>query len=190
LHSLTLRQPPVSFSLCGTFRTHGIPDYRTYFKEVYFTGTHEDAIYDVLNRKADIGAAKSTILNRLARTDERIGRDLKFLSRSPDVPETALVLRKDLNPEVKKNMRTTLLAMHNDPVRTQVLKQFGAARFVAVSDKDYEPVREYARYMGLNLERYPYRDAKKGSRNQQEGQAAAVTVDRLCPTTAHIDLHL
>ncbi len=39
-------------------KRHGIRDYRTYLKEVYFAGTHEDVIYDVLNKKADIGAAK------------------------------------------------------------------------------------------------------------------------------------
>ena len=36
------------------FKENGITDYTTYFKETYFSGTHEDSINDVLNRKADI----------------------------------------------------------------------------------------------------------------------------------------
>ena len=47
------------------FKKHGIGNYRSYFKETYFAGTHEDAIYDVLNKKTDIGAAKNTVFERL-----------------------------------------------------------------------------------------------------------------------------
>ena len=43
------------------FKENGIKDYKTYLKETYFTGTHDDAIYDVLDKRADIGAAKNTI---------------------------------------------------------------------------------------------------------------------------------
>ncbi|MEK6527513.1 MAG: phosphate/phosphite/phosphonate ABC transporter substrate-binding protein, partial [Nitrospirota bacterium] len=34
------------------FKKNGIRNYKAYLKETYFTGTHDDAIYDVLNRKA------------------------------------------------------------------------------------------------------------------------------------------
>ena len=46
---------------------HGITEpLSTFLEESYFTGTHEDAILDVLNGKADIGAAKDTVFYRLA----------------------------------------------------------------------------------------------------------------------------
>ena len=51
------------------FKKQGIKDYKAYFKEIYFSGTHEDAIQDVLNKKADIGAAKNTVFERLAQSD-------------------------------------------------------------------------------------------------------------------------
>ena len=69
------------------FKEHGIDNYRTYFKETYFTGTHQDAIYDVLNKKADIGAAKNTVYRRLADADRRITKELVILKRFLDVPE-------------------------------------------------------------------------------------------------------
>ncbi len=71
------------------FKKYGIKDYKVYLKERYFTGTHEHAIYDVLNKKADIGAAKNTVFQRLADTDSRITDELVILRRSPDVPEMA-----------------------------------------------------------------------------------------------------
>ena len=75
------------------FKKYGIGDYKTYLKEVYFAGTHEGAIDDVLNKKADIGAAKNTVFDRLAVADERIKNELLVLDQSPEVPENGLAVR-------------------------------------------------------------------------------------------------
>ena len=140
------------------FKKHGIKDYRAYFKETYFAGTHEDAILDVLDKKADIGAAKNTVYERLAKTDVRIIDELIILDTSPDVPENGLALRKDLDDSIKKRLRAVLLTMHNDPLGRSVLTKFGAQKFISTTDKDYEPVLKYAREIGLDLATYDYRN--------------------------------
>jgi len=139
------------------FKQHKV-NYRTYLKESYYTGTHEDAIYDVLNRKADIGVAKNTVYERLADSDARIKNELVVLERSPDVPENGLAIRKDLADEVKKNLTEVLLNMHNDPEGRALLEVFGARKFIATSDADYQPVYRYAREIGLDLAAYDYRN--------------------------------
>ncbi len=140
------------------FRGHGIENYRTYLKEAYFTGTHEDAIYDVLNKKAEIGAAKSTVFDRLAASDKRIGTELKVLARSPDVPETTLALRKDIDPSLRLSLLEALLNMHQDPAGQIVLKNFGARRFIQTVDKEYDVVRSYGAKIGLKLEEFDFAD--------------------------------
>ncbi len=137
-------------------RSHGIKDYEGYFGETYFAGTHEDAIYDVLNGKADIGAAKNTVFWRLAGTDQRIRRELKILTRSPDMPEGTLAVRKDLDPRVSAAIRDSLLQMHNDPEGRTILKDFGALRFVRTTDADFEPVVGYLRQIGSSPKHYRY----------------------------------
>jgi phosphonate transport system substrate-binding protein len=139
------------------FKQHKV-DYRSYLKEVYFTGTHEDAIYDVLNRKADIGAAKNTVYERLAETDARIKDELVILERSPDVPENAFAVRNDLDEAVKQKLAEVLLNMHTDPEGRAVLEAFGERKFIATSDADYQPIYRYAREIGLNLATYDYRN--------------------------------
>jgi len=134
-------------------RTHGIRDYKAFLGETYFTGTHEDAIYDVLNRKADIGAAKSTIYHRLEQEDGRIERELKILSRSPDVPDFSLAVRRDLDPLVRTAVTRALLKMDADPEGKEVLKSLGARRFIPTTDKEYEPVRAYERQLGFSAEK-------------------------------------
>ncbi len=140
------------------FRDNRIADYKTYFREAYFAGTHEDAIYDVLNRKADIGAAKNTVYQRLANADGRITRDLLILARSPEVPENGLAVRGDIEEAIKVALKTALIEMHKDAAGKQVLDAFGARRFIPTTDSDYQPVFDYARAAEIDLVRYDYRN--------------------------------
>ena len=140
------------------FKKHGIKNYRTYFKETYFAGTHEGVIQDVLDGKADIGAAKNTVYRRMADRDGRVIRELAVLDRSPEVPENGLAVRGDLEESIKKKIREALLTMHLDPRGAEVLKKFGAQRFIETHDHDYLPVRQYARKADLNLATYDYRN--------------------------------
>jgi phosphonate transport system substrate-binding protein len=138
------------------FHHHGISDYKGYMKETYFTGTHEDAIYDVLNGKADIGAAKSTVFERLAKADPRIMKELVVLERSPDVPENALALRKDIDASVRDLLKDALLTMNLDPDGKKVLERFGALKFIETTNKEYDVVRKYAEDIHLDLATYDY----------------------------------
>jgi phosphonate transport system substrate-binding protein len=138
------------------FRKNGIGDYKTYFSETYFTGTHEGAIDDVLSGKADIGAAKNTVFERLAGQDPRIRDLLAVLATSPEVPENGFAVRKDLDGSVRSQLKEALLAMHDDPEGRNVLKDFGAARFIETANRDYAPVYRYAREIRLDFRTYDY----------------------------------
>lgn len=137
------------------FKEHG-KNYRTFLKESYFAGTHEDAILDVLNRKADVGAAKNTVFEKLGTSDDRIYRELVILERSPDVPENGLAVRKGLDDSLKEKLKRTLLTLDEDPEGMAVMKGFGARRFIETNNNDYRSVYRYAQEIGLNLATYDY----------------------------------
>jgi phosphonate transport system substrate-binding protein len=138
------------------FKTQGVNDPSTWLKETYFAGTHEGVIQDVLERKADIGAAKNTIFWLLASSDPRISEELSILTRSPDVPENALCVRADLDESLKNDLRIALLSMDQDEAGKEILHSFGAARFIDTTEADYNAVFEYAETIGLDLENYDY----------------------------------
>ena len=140
------------------FHKNGISNYKGYLKETYFAGTHEDAIYDVLNRKADIGAAKNTVFQRLAKADPRIMKELVVLERSPDVPENALALRKDIDASVRDRLKDALLKMNLDPDGKKVLEQFGAQRFIETRNEEYDIIVKYAGDAHLDLSTYDYKN--------------------------------
>lgn len=138
------------------FQEVGIGDYRTWFAETYFTGTHEDVIYDVLARRADIGAAKNTIFYKLAKNDPRILEQLHILTRSPDVPSNTLAVKSDLDNSLKLRLQNILLQMDQDKQGKAILHDFGAKKFIATTPKDYEPVFIYADEVKLNIRKYTY----------------------------------
>ncbi len=140
------------------FKESGVDDYKKFFKETYFAGTHEDAINDVLDKKADIGAAKNTIFDHVAQTDSRIKNELLVLRKSPEVPENGLALKKDIDPALKNALKEALLMMHSDPEGREVLKKFGASRFIETTNKDYCPVYKYLRDNQVDLRLCDYRD--------------------------------
>jgi phosphonate transport system substrate-binding protein len=138
------------------FRAHGITDYTSYFKETYYTGTHDDAIYDVLNGRADVGAAKNTVFYRVADSDPRILTELEIITKSPEVPENGLALKKDVDPELRSRLKSALLTMHENREGADVLTQFRSRKFIETSDADYEGVYDMVKFINLDLATYDY----------------------------------
>ena len=140
------------------FKQNGIDDYQKFLGETYFAGTHEAAIYDLLNKEADICAAKNTIFDRLAVRDQRLTTELLVLARSPDVPENGLAIRKNLDGTIKNELKKTLLGMDRDPEGIEILRKFGARKFIETTNDDYASVYKYVKQIGLNLYTYNYRN--------------------------------
>ena len=136
------------------FKFHNIDDPHEFLGECYLAGTHEDAIYDVLNGKADLGAAKNTVFERLAKTDQRLIDELEILHVSSPFPANGLMLGKHIDPSLRNTIHTVLIRMDQDAEGRRVLQEFGANRFIETSEKDYTVVYEYAENIGLDLETY------------------------------------
>jgi ABC-type phosphate/phosphonate transport system substrate-binding protein len=85
-------------------------------------------------------------------------KELVILTRSPDVPENALALRKDIDASVQDLLKKSLLAMHLDPDGKQVLERFGALKFIETTNKEYDVVLKYAEDIHLNLATYDYKN--------------------------------
>jgi phosphonate transport system substrate-binding protein len=138
------------------FKEHGVRDVNTYFREAYFAGSHDAAIYAVLDKKADVGCAKHSMWDRVARADPRVKKELLILAESPKVPSNGLGVRSDLSRALKKQLRDVLIGMDKDPEGKEVLKKFEAIQFIPTSREDYNIVVEYARKAGIDLKTYEY----------------------------------
>ncbi len=128
----------------------------SFLRECYFTGTHEDAIRDVLDGRADIGAAKNTVYYRLAEQDRRILDELQILAESPRVPANSLGVGKNISESLRLRLKKILLEMYDDTEGRTILENFGARRFVETTRSDYDPVFQYAEHVGIDMSTYDY----------------------------------
>jgi len=138
------------------FRENGVKEVKGYLGDFYFTGSHDSSIMAVLNKEADIGAAKNTIYEEILREDKRARQELIILAESPKVPENGLAVRNDLKPDIKKGIKETLLNMDRDEEGKRVLSRFGAQRFIETTERDYEPVFRVVDRAGIDIKTYDY----------------------------------
>ena len=138
------------------FKLQGVKDINTYFSDHFFAGSHDAAIDAVLNNKADIGAAKNTIYERMRGLHPRVDKELVILASSPRVPSNGLCVRNNLPEKHKEQLKNLLLNLHQDEKGVNVLLKFGAKYFVATSKEDYQPVINLAAEAGIDLKKYGY----------------------------------
>ncbi len=137
-------------------REKGVRAPERFFGEAYFTGSHDAAIRAVLDRKADVGAAKHSMYDRVRAEDPRVDRELLVLAESPPVPSNGLCVRATLPAELQAKLRGALLGLASDPMGVAVLMQLGALRFTETTAADYQPVLDLAAQAGIDLKGYQY----------------------------------
>ncbi len=125
-------------------KQHGVSNINTFFSRYYFTGSHASTIYAVLDGRADIGAAKSTVYNRLVKSDPSIGQELDIMAESLKVPEFTLCIRSEIDQDLRKSLAELLLHMNETPEAQKVLKQFGAQRFIKSNKDDFSIIERMA----------------------------------------------
>jgi phosphonate transport system substrate-binding protein len=131
-------------------RERGVASPARFFGEAWFAGSHDAAIHAVLERRADVGAAKDGVYDGLRARDPRIDRDLLILASSPAVPSSGLCVREGLDPRLREALRAALLGLEGDPEGAAALRGIGALRFVETRAEDYAPALALARKAGVD----------------------------------------
>lgn len=138
-------------------RENGFSDLNSFFREYYFTGSHDAAVHAVIDNRADAGIAKGKIFNRLIEKDPLIWNELIVLNKSPEFPDTTLCLKKGLPEDTKKRIKDALLNMDKDREGAEVLRRFGAIKFIAADKKDFTEFFDIVRKAGIDIRNYKYR---------------------------------
>lgn len=122
----------------------GIEDISKFYKRYFFSGSHASAVFAVLDGRADIGSAKSTVYDDLAKKDPSIKQELRILAKSIEVPETTLCVRSEIPRDLRERLTDALLQMNKSPEGLKALEQFNAKRFVKTEKSDFAKIEEMA----------------------------------------------
>ena len=119
------------------------------FKQVMYSGGHDATIVAVGSGKVDAGAVADRIYERGCAKGLADCNKLKVIWTSPAIPNDPLLYRKALSEDLKKKIREAFYSVKN--------LGFGemgtVARFDPATDKDYDPLREIASALKLDLKK-------------------------------------
>ncbi len=105
---------------------------------ITWVGTHDDVVNEVVSGRTDVGAVKNLRMNAILRLHPEW--KIRRLARGREVPNNALLLRKDVAESLTPGLSEALLKMDSDLDGRAVLKTFGAKRFVPCQAKEYTAV--------------------------------------------------
>jgi phosphonate transport system substrate-binding protein len=125
-------------------KQHGVNNINAFFSRSYFTGSHASTVYAVLDGRADIGAAKSTVYKKLVKSDPSIGQELEIIAESLKVPEFTLCIKSEIDQNLRDRLSDLLLHMNKTPDGQKVLKQFQAQRFNKSKKDDFTIIERMA----------------------------------------------
>lgn len=119
-----------------------------FFGKTSFAGGHDASEYAVKNRQVDGGADDDITYKRMVDKGMITAQSNRILFMSPPLPNSPIACRGDLDARLKTQIQQALLSAHIE------IKHLGmdATRYVAASSKDYQPIRDMVKALGLQKE--------------------------------------
>ncbi|KAF1048883.1 MAG: putative ABC transporter phosphonate/phosphite binding protein PhnD2 [Herbaspirillum frisingense] len=122
-------------------------DPNKYFSRVIFSGSHDASILAVANKKVDAAAVADRILAAAVAKGVVQQSDLNVVWTSPDIPESPMVWRKDLDPALKQKIAAAFASIKD----VQWGDQGVLNGFLTTNDAAYNVVRDTAKILNLDL---------------------------------------
>jgi phosphonate transport system substrate-binding protein len=116
----------------------------------HFVGSHDAVALAVQNGHAQAGGLSRPIFESLVERKMVSLDKVKVLEYSKPFPQYPWTLRSNLKPELKDKIRSAFLNL-KDPA---VLKAFKAEGFEAISDRDYDVVRNLGHLLKIDLAKF------------------------------------
>jgi phosphonate transport system substrate-binding protein len=136
-------------------------DPKTFFKEVFFAGSHDAALLALLNRNVDATASFDTAPQQYLKVpcqadatkqcadEARIGQ-LSYVAETEPIPEAGICGRADLDPLMVRKVFEALMALNAPRYRPLLAKLYNIDGFAPAEDADYNAVRDAVDLMGFS----------------------------------------
>ncbi len=116
-----------------------------YFGRVVETGAHQVSLQMILRRQVDGSAIDSTVLEQELQENPGLSSQIRIIDSFGPSPIPPWVASRHTSMERRQALREALLEMDRAPAGQALLNRARLARFTAVTDRDYDPIREMAR---------------------------------------------
>ncbi|MFN8523932.1 MAG: phosphate/phosphite/phosphonate ABC transporter substrate-binding protein [Chloroflexota bacterium] len=118
-----------------------------------FAGGHDASILAVHNGKVDAGACADSQYNRMIEAKVIDPNKLRLVVKSEPIPNSPVAMREDIDQGFRDRVRDALLAAHETLPGDLMKAVVGGEknRYIPADDSLYNPLRETARLLKLDL---------------------------------------
>lgn len=102
-------------------------DPKTFFSEVHFAGGYGQAWEALKNDQVDVSIIAGDVSESLYRD---VLANTKVIAEQGPIPSHGVVFSKDIDPEVKQNLKAAMLKLGQDDASRQIMKKLVSAIFV------------------------------------------------------------
>ncbi|MBI5665599.1 MAG: phosphate/phosphite/phosphonate ABC transporter substrate-binding protein [Nitrospirae bacterium] len=113
----------------------------SFFSSFIFTKSHDKAIKAVAQGIVDAAAVDSLIWEYLNKINPEFTSKTRIIEKSPPYAIPPVVVHRDLDPELKKQLQQIFLNAHTDPKGRELLNKMMIDKFVLINDSAYDSVR-------------------------------------------------
>lgn len=129
------------------------------------SASHQNNFFSVASGLLDAATNNTVGLIFYARENPAAAAKVQVIWTSPDLPESSIVVRKDLDPAIKEKIRAFFLSYGQAPGaegehQKQVLKMLTYTGFEAADDTYLDPVRQMEAAANLGEARHSHDPAK------------------------------
>lgn len=114
----------------------------SYFAKHIYTYGHDKSINAVARKMIDAAAVDSLIWDYTQWKHPELTAKTRIVTTSPPYGIPPVVVRKDIDPAIKRQLREILLHMHESQRGREILANMMIDRFADGNDRDYDSIRE------------------------------------------------
>lgn len=114
---------------------------QTFFAKTTFTYAHDRSVRAVAEQMVDGSAVDSLVYDYMVHNDPHLAERIRILHRSDPYGIPPVVVRPDIDPALKDQLRNIMLNMDKDEEGAAILKGMLLNRFVPAQDSDYDTIR-------------------------------------------------
>lgn len=116
-------------------------DPKTSFK-IMRQANHETNMMAVASRQVDVATGNNESLDKFQRRNPERAKELKVIWKSPLIPSDPMVVRKDLDPQMKARIADFFVSYGKDAREKQALHKIGIGGFQKSDNNQLLPIRQ------------------------------------------------
>jgi len=121
----------------------------SFFKKHMFTYSHDNSIKAVAEKLVDGAAVDSLVYDYMVAIHPFYSDKTKNIATSPPYGMPPVVVHPQIKKQLKRQIQTIFLNMHEDKKGKEILTQLMIDRFVKGDDTKYDTIREMAARVGF-----------------------------------------